>query len=96
MLDAKDPDDRLDYRINYSGQWSDNDEIEAQTWLVEDGVVTIDDMALSDDGQEAIVWLTEGEPGIAVVTNRINTRLGRQIDTSIQVPISPSRLRPRS
>jgi hypothetical protein len=89
-----DPDDRIDYRIDYAGNWRDSDEIESQDWFVESGVVTIDDMALSADGQEAIVWLVNGEPGYLVLTNRIQTALGRQIDTSIRVRVRHSYERP--
>lgn len=82
----KDPDDILDYAIDWSDLIGD-DTIASHEWVVQDGI-TLDRFELS--GNVAIAWLSGG---VAVrsyrITSRITTAAGRRIDRSASLLVVP-------
>lgn len=79
---TKDPNDRLDYGINWSA-WLANDAIDSVTWIVPDGI-TADVQGVN--GTTAIIWLSGGTAGETyLLTCRIQTTAGRTIDQTIEI-----------
>ncbi|GAD55507.1 phage fiber-tail adaptor protein [Limimaricola cinnabarinus] len=82
----KDPDDILDYAIDWSDLIGD-DTIASHEWVVQDGI-KLDRFELS--GNVAIAWLSGG---VAVrsyrITSRITTAAGRRIDRSASLLVVP-------
>lgn len=82
---AKDPDDILDYSLDWSEQMEiDTDTISAYEVIIEQGTVEVDDSlghGTSFDDTSTLVWLTGGTAGEeCLVVNRITTAEGRQYD----------------
>ncbi len=86
---AKDPDDVLDYVVDWTARLDDADSISTSDWSVTDGDVVVDSQSLS--GNKSIVWLSHGTDGTAsVLLNRIVTQGGRQMDLTISIKIKNS------
>jgi hypothetical protein len=81
----KDPDERLDYNIDWSPRLSAPDVISASEWFVPDGLVVEDeDMSSSS----TTIWLSSGVLAEAYdVLNRINTVDGRIMDQTVTLKI---------
>lgn len=84
-LENKDPDDVVDYSIDWS-EWLDGDTIIASSWIVEAGI-TPDSEAFTTT--ITTVWLSGGTTGeVYECTNRITTAAGRQRDQTISVRVA--------
>lgn len=82
----KDPDEVLDYDINWNPRLEDGETIATSTFEVVDGTVVIDDD--SDTGGVTTVWLSAGTAGEAcVILNRIETSAGRTYDEAVKLRI---------
>lgn len=82
----KDPNEVLDYDIDWSERLEDGETIVASFFTVESGTVVI------DDDEDAVgvtkVWLSGGTAGEScVVQNRIETSAGRTYDQSVRLRI---------
>lgn len=79
----KDPDDVLDYGIEWAAEIAPDDQIETSEWLPAPGL----SFGLSSvSGTRTTVWISGGVKGsIYFVTNRIRTASGRQMDRSVRL-----------
>lgn len=84
MLEPKDPDAVLDYRVDFA-LWLAGDTIATVEFFVADGVVVID--SSSHDATSATVWLSGGSAPSARLTCRITTAGGRATDKTFTVRI---------
>lgn len=84
----KDPDEVLDYVIDWSLRL-DSDIISSSTWSVTEGTgLTIDADTYADT--TATVWLSGGTDGERyTLNNRIVTVAGRTMDQSVKIRIKP-------
>jgi hypothetical protein len=82
---AKDPDEKLDYRLNWSARLG-VDTIVASIWTAPETIVIEDD---SFTGVTTTVWLSGGvaEKRPILVTNRITTAGGRIMEQSVSLQI---------
>jgi hypothetical protein len=80
----KDPDAKLDYKIDWS-DWLDGDTISASTWTVPAGLTKVSD---TFSNTTATIWLSGGTAGLHYeVTNRITTGAGRIDDRTLSFRI---------
>ncbi|MDB5612041.1 MAG: hypothetical protein JWP25_8941 [Bradyrhizobium sp.] len=80
----KDPDEVLDYEIDWSARLL-TDTISTSTWLVPDGIVKESD---SNTTTTAIIWLSGGTLGNSYdLLNRIVTTGGRTMDQTARLKI---------
>lgn len=80
----KDPDANLDYGFLW-GKWLGTDTIVQSTWIVPDGLTSINSTFTSNT---TIVWVSGGILGQTyTITNRITTAAGRTDDRSITLYI---------
>lgn len=85
---SKDPDDVLDYIMDWSARLAEGDMIISSTFTVEQGTVIVDDASISEDGKQTIVWISGGEnEEIASILNRVITVGGRQMDQTVQLKV---------
>ena len=83
---TKDPDDILDYAIDWAG-FTGGDSIVAHEWIVPDGL-TLDRSDFIAD--VAIAWLSGGvAPRTYRITSRVTTASGRRIDRSASLLVVP-------
>ena len=83
---AKDPNEVLDYQLDWSDRLDEGETITASTFIVESGTITINSTALV--GALTTIWLAGGAHGATVVfTNRIVTSQGRTYDQSVRLRI---------
>lgn len=81
---AKDPDEVLDYSIDWSTRLGD-DTIATSAWTVPDGLTGGDE---TNTTTSTTVWLSGGEDGAwHRVENRITTAGGRTMDQSVTIRI---------
>lgn len=86
----KDPDEVLDYEIDWSTRLvgnttGSNDVIVTSTWTVPTGI-TMDDENFDDTS--TVIWLSGGTEGQTYeFLNRITTRDGRTLDQSVKLPV---------
>jgi hypothetical protein len=84
-MPSKDPDEVLDYNIDWTDRL-DGDTISSVATELEAGDVTIDSTNYS--GAIQTIWLSGGTHGeTAIVTGRIVTAGGRTMDEAIKVKI---------
>lgn len=87
---AKDPDEVLDYRLDWTDRL-ESETISTSEWIVADGDVEILDTAPHEagiDGLETYVWLSGGTLGeTCEVTNRIVTSASRTRDFTTRLKI---------
>lgn len=82
----KDPDDILDYSVNWTARLDTGDTIASSTFTLVDGEIELGDTEI--DGGKTIVWISGGVDGeTATVRNRIVTVGGRQMDLTIQLKV---------
>lgn len=89
---SKDPDDVLDYRIDWLGDASEpghlyglDDAISDSTWIVPAGITK--DSDTNDDGSTTI-WLSGGTAGETYeIVNRITTDDGRVFDQTVKIKV---------
>lgn len=86
---AKDPDEVLDYQINWSASLyglDGDDTITASTWIVPAGIAK---NAESHNDDTTTIWLSGGTAGSTYeITNRITTAAGRVMDQTVLLKIS--------
>lgn len=85
---AKDPDERLDFRMKWGNKIPEDDSIVSSLWEVvtPNATLTIDDDSI--DETDTIVWLTGGTEGeVYEVLNRVLTTLGRRMDQTGELKI---------
>ena len=81
---AKDPDDVLDYAMDWSNRLEEDETIESALFTIVSGDINIDSQAIN--GTDVVCWLSGGtDAGISVLRCRITTSGGRQMDQSIQI-----------
>ena len=84
---TKDPDETLDYMVDWSRELADksNDTIGESSWSAETGIDIEDD---SNTTLTATVWLSGGTLGANYkVTNRIVTVGGRTYERTIEIAV---------
>lgn len=80
----KDPDEVLDYQINWADRL-DGDTIASSSWILPDGITKDSD---SNADTTTTVWLSGGVLGSSLlITNRIQTAGGRTMDQSVKLKI---------
>jgi hypothetical protein len=83
---AKDPNEVLDYDVDWTDRLEAGETITTSTFTVASGDVVVDDD--SDAAGVCTVWLSGGTVGTAcVILNRIETSEGRIYDQSIKLRI---------
>lgn len=82
----KDPDDVLDYTIDYDGEdWLGSDTIATSSWVAETGITIDSD---TNDTTTTTVWLSGGTADTNyIVTNSIVTAAGREKDESLYIRV---------
>ena len=84
---AKDPNEFLDYEVDWTARLEDGETITTSGFSVVEGTVVID----SEPGQVAgvtKVWLSGGTEGeLCVILNRITTSVSRTYDQSMKLRI---------
>lgn len=84
-VDPKDPNEILDYQVNWAARLG-TDTIATSTFILVDGHVVID--SNTHTSQVATVWVSGGTLGeICVLTNRITTVGLRTLDQSIKFKV---------
>lgn len=81
---AKDPDDILDYSINW-GDWLGSDTISAVDWIVPPGMT----MQSSEfTTTVTTIWVSGGVDGVTYsIVCRITTAAGRQVDRTVNLKV---------
>jgi hypothetical protein len=81
----KDPDEVLDYNIDWSPRLTSPDVISASQWFVPTGLIA-DNEEMTDNS--TTVWLSSGTLGTVYdVLNRIDTVEGRTMDQTVTLKI---------
>jgi hypothetical protein len=81
----KDPDEVLDYNIDWSPRLTSPDVISASEWIVPDGLV-VENEIMTDNS--TTIWLSSGTTGEAYdVLNRVDTMEGRTMDQTVTLKI---------
>lgn len=81
----KDPDDILDYQVNWAARLLSGEAITGSTWVVPAGI-TQDDDEFTDT--TATIWLSGGTAGTTYnVVSRITTDQGRQMDQTTRIKV---------
>lgn len=82
--DSKDPDEVLDYVLNWSARLG-SDTITTSTWTVPDGITMDSD---SETTTATTIWLSGGTEGQSYdILNRIVTAGGRTMDQTVKLKI---------
>ena len=82
--DFKDPDEVLDYRVDWSARL-DGDTIASSTWEVLAGLTKDSDTSGADD---TTIWLSGGTLGDNyTLVNRVTTAGGRTFDQSVKLKV---------
>ncbi len=82
---VKDPNDILDYAMNWAGALPPGDSLLGAVWLVPAGLTL---GATSVQGTKTIAWFSGGTAGqVYPVTCRVTTTLGRQFDHTVELEV---------
>ena len=85
--DPKDPDENLDYDIDWSARMVSGDTINASTWTIMDGTVVKGDNTFTVSATK--VWLSGGALGeTCELLNRVTTTNGRVMDQTVFIKIA--------
>lgn len=77
----KDPDETLDYSIDWSARLDEGDSISSSTWIISPTGLVQESAAFN--GALTTIWVSGGEMGKTyTLTNRIQTSAGRIRDLS--------------
>lgn len=80
----KDPDEVLDYQLDWSGRLGE-DQISTSTWTVPTGIVKNSD---TNTATVSTVWLSSGTLGTSYdLVNRVITTGGRTMDQTVRIRI---------
>lgn len=90
MLQRKDPDEVLDYAIDWTAELADkNDTAQSAAWTVPDGLTQPAGKPPTLDGGKATVWLAGGTSGRTYsVSCRLTTTAGRIYDRSLVITVA--------
>lgn len=81
----KDPNEKLDYTIDWSAALVATDTITASEWTIPEGITAT---AQTFDNTKAIVWLSGGAEGVKyAVANRVTTAGGRIMERTVTIKI---------
>lgn len=81
----KDPQDKLDYAVDWTSQLAVGETISTSTWTVPTGITQITPAPSIDDGIVTI-WLSGGTVGTRYdVLNHIVTSQGREYDRTVPI-----------
>lgn len=81
----KDPNDKLDYTVDWSAALTEADNIVASEWTVPEDFTATN---ISFDDTKTIVWLAGGIDGKKyTLTNKVTTFAGRVIERSILIKV---------
>jgi hypothetical protein len=86
--DPKDPQEVLDYQIEWEARLADAETISTSEWARtgSDSVLVIDSNSIS--GTKTVVWLSAGTLGVVyTLTNTIVTSGGRTMEQSVRLKI---------
>ena len=84
----KDPDEVLDYCLDWSDRLGSSDTISTSTWIVPTGIVADNE---SNTDTTATLWLSSGMAGRRYdILNRIVTTEGRTMDHTVSIRIRSS------
>lgn len=85
--DPKDPDEVVDYQVDWSARLDEGDAIASSTWSVSVGAgLVIASNTFSDT--TTTVWLSAGDAGVNyTLLNRVTTSGGRTFDQSVKLRI---------
>lgn len=82
----KDPNEVLDYQLNWARRLAEGDAIASSTWIVDEGDVVVDSDDFTDE--KTTVWLSGGAVDTRCkLTNRVTTEGGRTMDQSVIIRI---------
>lgn len=85
---SKDPDDILDYVVDWTARLAVEDIIVESAFTVVSGDIAVDSYSIDEAQKKTTVWLSGGTEGeTAVVLNRIVTAGGRQMDQTCGLKI---------
>lgn len=85
--DPKDPDEVLDYKLDWSARMVEDDTITTSIWLPVDGL-TVDSDDIGEDGASTTIWLSGGTLDASYdLTNRVTTSGGRTMDQTVKLKI---------
>lgn len=85
---SKDPNEVLDYQVNWGSRLETGETIVTSEFSVVDGDVEIQTPTPDPVGAKCTVWLTGGTDGTtAEVLNRITTSVGRTYDQTVKLRI---------
>lgn len=83
---AKDPNEVLDYQIDWTARLVTGETITTSTVTVVDGTVVVD--SSSQSAGIVTVWLSGGAEGEAcTLLNRVTTSAGRTYDQSVRIKV---------
>lgn len=83
----KDPDEVLDYSIDWNARLPDDDPIEASVWEVPLGL-TRNAEAIDTDAAITTIWLATGVSGVTYkIYNTITTLAGRTLQEAVQLTV---------
>lgn len=81
---SKDPDDVLDYKIDWTARLA-GDQIVSSQWFVPEALESRDE---AFNSTSCTIWLLGGVAAMNyLITNRITTAGGRTIDKSVNLPV---------
>jgi hypothetical protein len=86
--DPKDPNEVLDYIIDWSERLASGETIGTSAWTItgSDSVLVEDSNSIS--GETTVIWVSAGTLGVTyTLTNRITTSQGRTMDQSSRLKI---------
>lgn len=82
----KDPNDVIDFGIDWTARLSGGDSINTSSWSVSPTGLTID--SNSKTSTTTTVWVSSGTAGVTYqLTNRIITTQARQMDLSLSIKV---------
>lgn len=82
----KDPNDVIDYDLDWSGDIDDGDAIATSTWTVPSGTLVIDSNSFTDTATK--VWVSAGTADTSyLLTNRVTTTGGRTMDWTVKLRV---------
>ena len=87
---AKDPDEVLDYQVDWSARLASGDSVQSSTWTLDSG---LSQNSASIASPKTTIWLSGGTAGkTATIVNRVVTTQGRTMEETIALPIRISAL----
>lgn len=85
---TQDPQDRLDYEIDWSEWLPAGDTIIGSTWEASDAAIILEDDEITNSETAAVVFISGGVVGQSyTVTNHMETGQGRKKDQTLKIKI---------